>query len=352
MHLEFSNPLSGPSPFSKFLYLVSISTPPPHSLVHSSLSFNPFTNEHRVLIQWTELYVSVMTTPTLAVASLTFSSASVNAAFLTHLWAHAWPLTVGIHWGLVLGFYSFLADLVSTCSFLATWSQSVKVLVPQLCLTLCDPMDCDPPASSVFGITQARILEWVAIPFSRESSQLRDWTQIFCIDRRILYLYTTWKAQPDVNDTQINVSNSGLSFGLQTWISTSHMIFSQLSKVTWNQTFKQSDPVVFLSNPDRPSCSLCSPHCSTSFATYQEPRIHSWYFLLHPAIHCQTCRFSLQNNSASCCCCLHRLHSIVPGAPHRFLRQARWSSGFPSAPIPPSSPSRSQRDLSLKIWTD
>lgn len=55
-------------------------------------------------------------------------------------------------------------------------------------------------------------------------------------------------------------------------------------------------------------------HCFTSFATYQEPRIHSWYFLLHPAIHCQTCRFSLQNNSASFCCCLHRLHSIVPSA--------------------------------------
>jgi len=44
--------------------------------------------------------------------------------------------------------------------------------------------------------------------------------------RWILYLYTTWKAQPDVNDTQIKVSGSGLFFGLQTWISTSHMIFS------------------------------------------------------------------------------------------------------------------------------
>ena len=39
-----------------------------------------------------------------------------------------------------------------------------------LCLTLCDPMDCSPPGSSVHGILQARILEWVAIPFSRGSS--------------------------------------------------------------------------------------------------------------------------------------------------------------------------------------
>ena len=44
----------------------------------------------------------------------------------------------------------------------------MKVLVTQLCLTLCDPMDCNPPGSSVHGILQARILEGAAIPFSRE----------------------------------------------------------------------------------------------------------------------------------------------------------------------------------------
>ena len=42
----------------------------------------------------------------------------------------------------------------------------VKMLVAQLCLTLCDPMDCSLPGSSVHGILQGRILEWVAIPFS------------------------------------------------------------------------------------------------------------------------------------------------------------------------------------------
>ena len=46
----------------------------------------------------------------------------------------------------------------------------MKVLVAQLCLTLCDPKDCSMPGSSVHGILQARILEWVAIPFSRGSS--------------------------------------------------------------------------------------------------------------------------------------------------------------------------------------
>ena len=54
----------------------------------------------------------------------------------------------------------------------------VKVLVAQLCLTLHDPMGCSPPGSSVHGILQAKILEWVAIPFSRASSQSRDQTQV------------------------------------------------------------------------------------------------------------------------------------------------------------------------------
>ena len=45
--------------------------------------------------------------------------------------------------------------------------KKVKVLFAQSCPTLCDPMDCTPPGSSVHGILQARILEWVTIPFSR-----------------------------------------------------------------------------------------------------------------------------------------------------------------------------------------
>ena len=49
--------------------------------------------------------------------------------------------------------------------------------VTQLCPTLCNPMDCSLPGSSVHGIFQARILEWVAISFFRASSQPRDQTQ-------------------------------------------------------------------------------------------------------------------------------------------------------------------------------
>ena len=50
----------------------------------------------------------------------------------------------------------------------------VKVLITQLCLTLCNPMDYSPPGSSVYGILQARILECIAITFSRGSSRLGD----------------------------------------------------------------------------------------------------------------------------------------------------------------------------------
>ena len=50
----------------------------------------------------------------------------------------------------------------------------------------CDPMDCSPPGSSVLGISQARILEWVAISFFRASSRLRDQIRISCLGRKIL----------------------------------------------------------------------------------------------------------------------------------------------------------------------
>ena len=50
--------------------------------------------------------------------------------------------------------------------------------VTQSCPTFCDPMDCSLPGSSVHGIFQERVLEWVAISFSRGSSQPRDGTRV------------------------------------------------------------------------------------------------------------------------------------------------------------------------------
>ena len=54
----------------------------------------------------------------------------------------------------------------------------VKVVITQLCLTLCDSIDWSPPGSSAHGVLQVRILESIAMPFSRESSQPRDQTQV------------------------------------------------------------------------------------------------------------------------------------------------------------------------------
>ena len=55
-----------------------------------------------------------------------------------------------------------------------TWVHACSVA--KSCPTLCDPMDCSPPGSSVHGIYQARILEWVAISSPKGSPQPRDWT--------------------------------------------------------------------------------------------------------------------------------------------------------------------------------
>ena len=70
-----------------------------------------------------------------------------------------------------------------------TWCRKVKVKVTQLCLTLCNPMGL------VHGILQARLLEWVSFPFSRGSSQPRDWTQVFYIAGGFLTSWATRKAQ-------------------------------------------------------------------------------------------------------------------------------------------------------------
>ena len=78
----------------------------------------------------------------------------------------------------------------------ATWknlSLRLKLACAQSCPTLCDSMDCSLPGSSVPGIFQARILEWVAISYSQESSWPRDLTRISSIGRWIPYHCVTWE---------------------------------------------------------------------------------------------------------------------------------------------------------------
>ena len=73
-----------------------------------------------------------------------------------------------------------------------------------------DPTDCSPPGSSVREILQARILEWVAIPFSRRSSRPRDRTWVSCIGRWVLFHCATWNAQSAPSLVVIHVKEACL----------------------------------------------------------------------------------------------------------------------------------------------
>jgi len=65
----------------------------------------------------------------------------------------------------------------------------------QSCLTLCNPVDFSPSGSSVPGLLRTRTLQWVAIPFSRGSSWLRDQTRVSCIADRFFTIWATREAQ-------------------------------------------------------------------------------------------------------------------------------------------------------------
>ena len=88
--------------------------------------------------------------------------------------------------------------------------EPMQLLVPRSCLTLCSPMDCSLPDSSVRGISQARVLEWVAVSFSKRSSQPRDWAQVSCIAGRLLTIWATRETKPMQRRLQWAVINTNL----------------------------------------------------------------------------------------------------------------------------------------------
>ena len=91
--------------------------------------------------------------------------------------------------------YSFNLFLIYFWSFLILgWKVKSESEVTQSCPTLCNPVDCSPPGSSIHGIFQARILEWVAISFSRGSSRPRDRTEVSRIAGRCFNLWATREA--------------------------------------------------------------------------------------------------------------------------------------------------------------
>ena len=88
------------------------------------------------------------------------------------------------------------------------------MLVAQSCPTLCDPMDCSLSGSSVYGIFQARVLEWIAISFSRGSSCPRNQTQVSRIAGRCFTNRATREVDPEV-ETPKNLEYSVLT--LRSW---------------------------------------------------------------------------------------------------------------------------------------
>ena len=107
----------------------------------------------------------------------------------------------------------------------------------QSCPTLCDPMDHSIPCSSVHGILQARILEWVAISFSRKSYPYRDWTPISCISRQVLYHWATREAHKKIISAYkfiiIIIIFTENSLGLLSNVEKVILIFYQYNLLDW-----------------------------------------------------------------------------------------------------------------------
>ena len=108
----------------------------------------------------------------------------------------------------IVGFFIFQEKLeMCNCLLISTFhipwgpsagwvvtSDALCVLVTRWCLTLCGPMGDSPPGSSIHGIFQARVLEWIAISFSRGSSWPRDWTWVSCIAGKLFTVWSTREA--------------------------------------------------------------------------------------------------------------------------------------------------------------
>ena len=127
--------------------------------------------------------------------------------------------------------------------------------VSQSCPTLCDLTDCNLPGSSIRGIFQARILEWVAISFSRGFSKTRDWTWVSRIVDRC---FTIW-ATKEVNVPLVSLIFLKISldfpiilFSSISWHWLLRKAFLSLLASLWNSAFKW----VYLSFPPLPFTSL------------------------------------------------------------------------------------------------
>ena len=144
------------------------------------------------------------------------------------------------------------------------------MLVSQSCPTLCNPMDCSPPGSSVHEIFQTRILEWVAISFSRGSSQPRDQTQVFCTAGRF---FTNWATREALGSITTNKTSGGDRILVELFqilkddaVKELHSICQQIWKAQqWPQDWKRS---VFIPVPKKGNAKECSNYCTIALISH------------------------------------------------------------------------------------
>ena len=146
--------------------------------------------------------------------------------------------------------------------------------VAQSCLTLCDPTDCSLPGSSVHGIFKAIVLEWIAISFSRGSSQPGDWTWVSrIVDRR----FTIWATRESLKSESCSVMLDSL------W---PHGLYSPWNSPGQNTGAGSSSllqgifPIQGL-NPGLPHCRQTLYHVSHQEASEQEHHVNSLHSNFH-----------------------------------------------------------------------
>ena len=133
--------------------------------------------------------------------------------------------------------------------------------VAQACLTLGNPMDCSPPGSSVHELSQARILEWGATPFSRASSPSRDWTQVSCTAGRFFAVWILQRVTAIFSHSRGHITHMyRASLVVQWW------------RTCWAMQWTQFRSPV---REDFTCCAEASPCSATTEATRLEPTLSS-----------------------------------------------------------------------------
>ena len=120
------------------------------------------------------------------------------------------------------------------------WSE-----VAQLCPTLCDPKDCSLPGSSIHGIFQARVLEWIAISFSRGSSRPRDGTRVSRIAGRRFTIWATREAHTSSKTTHSpeSLAQTDISVEIWFWICPKIQLFPNFDSIYTCTTNSSRSPL-------------------------------------------------------------------------------------------------------------